>query len=67
MQTLKLPKCLALNHVCACSSSSNGAGLHDVSSRSSLRGPLDDKYIWRLVLNEQRHLTLAGMQRCCLD
>ena len=28
--------------------------------RPALRGPLDDKFIWSLVLQQRRHLLIAG-------
>lgn len=46
--------------------SSNGAGHpHSSSINQIVRGPLDDKYIQRLVLNERKHLVLAGAGFCC--
>lgn len=35
--------------------------------RSALRGPLDDKFIWSLVLQQRRHLLIAGrpLERAC--
>ena len=45
--------------------SSNGAGLPHSSGNHIVRGPLDDEYIRRLVLNERKHLVLAGAGCCC--